>query len=261
VLVREHNGAVIVRYGLVRGKTQAQADRDKARKEATTKHAEEVGDRGGAHADDGHISNALLVRITEAQTRAMGEVLAQSPALLVRLVVAALTPTADHEPAPVRLQPDGMGRSAHHFAADDDAPPQSLAANFLAAFDEVPDDLEGAARALGALALRFLDLRQIKYRATPLSTVAEVIAATDPSIYLPAIRGQFDAEDYFASASGKIAKAALDEMGRATPTGANKSALAAAAAAAAQELGWLPPELRHPQFELAKPAKKKARAA
>ncbi len=88
----------------------------------------------------------------------------------------------------------------------------------------------------------------------------------DGEHYLTAIRAAFSADDYFNRSRKAAAIAALEEMhaagfinglnGRDDLDRMKKGELATWAAEQAQRWGWLPPQLRHPAYELIRPEPK-----
>ena len=97
-----------------------------------------------------------------------------------------------------------------------------------------------------------------------------LIAALPGASYLASMRELFDAPDYFSRSTKALILAAIDEMheaGHATEISATstlthlkKSALATAAATAARACGWLPAELRHPDYALDTPKAPKSKS-
>ncbi len=85
------------------------------------------------------------------------------------------------------------------------------------------------------------------------------------------MRERFSPDDYFKRATKAIALAAIEEMREAgcgdglapedVLADMKKADLAAAAAGAARECGWLPPELRHPDYALRSAAAEQSEAA
>lgn len=78
----------------------------------------------------------------------------------------------------------------------------------------------------------------------------------------PAIIGQFDQADYFASAPSSLAISALVDMGVDPPKNVKKKMLADLATDHAMKTRWLPPQLRTKDYDgpAAKPAPKKPKA-
>ena len=106
---------------------------------------------------------------------------------------------------------------------------------------------------------RTLDLRAQKHAAADVDSVNALIAALPGKAYLEAMREAFNAADFFTRATLPVIRAAMEEMGSegADPK-AKKAALAAIAATDAKATGWLPSELRHPDYSLTTGKRRKA---
>ena len=192
------------------------------------------------------VSNALHLSLTEAQTIVASAVLAGDPLLAMRAAIAGLSSSSWS--SPVKLRTDGYQRSSGYD--------QSFQVAFQNTWDWTLLDL---AQQLAALVAGALDMRDYSTHGKRDSDEA-LIAAMNPATYLDAMREAFLAEDYFNRASAAVARAALAEMGEVIGTGAKKAELALAAARAAKNTGWLPPELRHPGYALI-PKKHRAKMA
>jgi hypothetical protein len=92
-----------------------------------------------------------------------------------------------------------------------------------------------------------------------------LIAALPAEDYLAAMRELFDPADYFKRSPARVASAAIAELAKAdrddpvVPLPTKKADLAQVAAEKAKRLGWLPPELRHPEYALIGQTPKKTR--
>lgn len=249
-----------IEYGYLR-KTEAQVTREKE-KVKKKKAADAAIARGEElPPEEPEISQKLLEDITALQTKAVAEALAQCPQLAVQIAAAALTVGAPSygDMWPVRLNPDGMKKSGFNSASeDDDGFNEDEEPGFASVLASVPKD-----RAAAILAVnlgRALDLRRRKFAGVGEADAAALVGFLPGAIYLKAMRETFDASDYFARGSAKIAIAALEDMEVPFERGAKKPVLAEAAAEAANTKGWLPAELRHPDYALIG-AKRTKRAA
>jgi ParB family chromosome partitioning protein len=211
---------------------------------------------GASGSDDGAtaISNALMETITTAQTLAAATALARDPALALRVAVAALRSTPWSSPAKISLTP---------FTADLRRPGNRPDGEFEDEMLRLAG--EDTAALLDRLAVHVaasLTLRASSAR-SPREDALALVCSLPAAPYLAAAREQFLADDYFKRATKAIALAAIDEM-REAGCGAGlapedvlaamkKADLAAAAAEAARACGWLPPELRHPDYRLTAP--------
>jgi ParB family chromosome partitioning protein len=181
------------------------------------------------------ISSALLESLTTTLTLAAQRTLEKVPLLALRIAVAGLEATRWGDP--VKLSAAGYG----HIDRDED-----FAAS-LARIAEVPEtDLWLRFARLVAAAL---DLRLYNTYADR-SYIETLRDALPGEPYLATARQLFNAVDYFARATKSIAEAAIEEMDGQVARGGRKSEVAAYAAQRAKERGWLPPELRHPEYAL-----------
>lgn len=246
-----------IEYGVVKGKSQASLDREKAK--AAKSAAVDADDALDAEPENA-ISQALLGDITGWQTLAIAKALAQCPALAVRVAAAALAPAQGYDnyiQSPVRLTVSGMLRGGHYNSEDGDPlDVERVGSGFGAAFAAISE--KRAANALAVNIARAIDVRRIKHKDVDLDEIAALVAAIPGDEYLKAMRAEFDPVDYFARASGKVALAALDDMAvSGFDKKAKKPVLAEIAAKEAKAQGWLPDELRHPDYAV-KRAKKAA---
>lgn len=259
-IVRD-DGSII--FGRIRGKTPAQLAREKEKAKAAADGETEEGAAPGPS-----LPAALLVDITAMQTRAVHKALMAAPSLAVRLAAAALAPRPSnfYGTLPVRLTPEGLDKHIASAADDeDDIGEEDVTSGFAELLATIPAGTDAASlsQAMSALALhlgRALDFRTFNASADR-ADAAAVVAALPGKAYLEAMRSMFDPADYFKRASAAVATEALEEMAVPFERGARKAQLAEAASAAAAEQGWLPVELRHPDYAVTKlkaAAKKKA---
>jgi len=197
-------------------------------------------------AGEPRISNSLMMSISEKQTMAAAKALASSPAVALAIVVAGLR---SHDSAPVKITSAGFHGAKG--AIDDTG---------YGNFGEVLDDLAGKdlteelARALS----RTLDLR--RYAANDhafghkcdSAGIAALVAWLPGDTYLAEMRVEFDAGDYFHRSPAAVIRAAIAEMDprRQVSASAKKKDLVAIATELADPMGWLPEELRHPEYVL-----------
>lgn len=194
------------------------------------------------------MSQALTQTVTEALTIATCNALAADPRLAVRLMTAALTSSTV---APANVSTHGHAsvklRSSREFPAVFDDLLQTPFEVVLSRF----------AQAVGAT----LDMTHKTwiYRAGDTGNTA-LRDALPGGAFLEAAREAFNATDYFKRSSKAAILATVDEMkeagcaGRLAPEDVladmKKSELADAVADEARACGWLPPTLRHPEYQL-----------
>ncbi len=252
-------GRVEIGYGLVRPKPgqKPAAARDSYPIHGDQDDAGDVGTAPGAKNDDGGtgISAALTMTITEQQTIAAQRTVAEAPVAALRLAIAGLRSYAN----PVKLRTEGYRASSSPELGD-----------FVDELAALGDDVDLAAEFARAVA-RALDLRLYSPRSTLHGSGekgskpepnAALIAALPGEAYLAQMRALFDPEDYFKRAPAEIARQAVMEMTGGevyVPPSTRKADLAAQAAERARGSGWLPAELRHPEYELIKPKTPKYR--
>jgi ParB family chromosome partitioning protein len=239
-----------IMYGLVRPKAGKAAV---ATKPGQDGHQEEDGadklpdgDSGAEHDENGapRISNSLMMSISEKQTLAAAKTLAASPAVALAIVVAGLN---SYDTGPVKITKAGW----HGVRGIVDHGPFAEA---LAALDGKDLAVE-LARTLSCT----LDLR--RYAANDQAFghrcdtpgIAALVAALPGSFYLAHMREEFDAGDYFHRSPAASIRAAIAEMAcgtRELGDKVKKADLVAIATELAGPTGWLPAELRHPDYRL-----------
>jgi ParB family chromosome partitioning protein len=211
------------------------------------------------------VSEALRITVHESLTKAAAQVLKQQPDLALQALVAQMMTSSSGGPVKVSDHGDAVVSDSskrdyrmgwhHHFRALDGRSPDALRVML-------------AHRVAQALNL----VPSAGYNAS--TEPAQVYALRDSlpgPDYLAAMRAAFLAEDYFSRTGKQTAIAALEEMhagGARFGLGARddlerkkKTELAAWAAEQAKTWGWLPPELRHPEYALLVPEAKEPRAA
>ncbi|MBA4132529.1 MAG: hypothetical protein C0519_14035 [Hyphomicrobium sp.] len=194
------------------------------------------------------ISGALMQAITEAKTRAASEALTADPKIAQIIITAALL---SRYIAPSNVSNNGFPELRRERF-------DSFAEGLAALLKMNTDAVEVLfAEAVAST----LDLResvwQFKSRDSGIDTL---IAALPGRWYLSAMRRHFLAADYFKRATKETALAAIAEIKEAGHGGnlapidelaaMKKADLAQAAAEAALACGWLPPQLRHPDYTL-----------
>lgn len=195
------------------------------------------------------VSGALRQTVSEALTVAVAGALAEDASLAMKLLTAALECRHD---APAAVRGDG------HACVR-----QRGTQVFADVFAGLLGGTEAAARQRFAAAVATtLDLTHDTWRFKSRDSGTVMLRdACPPVSYLAAARTAFLADDYFKRASKETAIAALDEMREAgcaaglapgdVLAGMKKSELAGVASSTARACGWLPPELRHPAYDLA----------
>lgn len=201
------------------------------------------------------ITQALTVTIHEALTVAAADVLRADPLVALQVLVAQLETSSSNGPVKIddhgnavvsdRYKRDHQKRFSHRLRQVRDA---ETAALLVTLADRV------------AQALSMVPSGHGVYNAT--TEAGEVAALRDylpGGAYLATMRERFGYADYFARARKETAIAALTELhdagikGTESPPleklqGLKKGDLAQVAAACCKAAGWLPPELRHPEY-------------
>jgi hypothetical protein len=218
-------------------------------------------------AGEARISNSLMMSISEKQTLAASKTLAASPGVALLLAVAGLR---SYSEAPIKISSQGWHGGTGGIE------------NGHGPFAEVIADLADKdltvelARALS----HTLDLRryaandQAFGRRSDTPGIEALVSALPGALYLTAMREEFDAGNYFKRAPAAVIRAAIAEMTRGKRDlgdKVKKADLVEIATGLAGPTGWLPEELRHPDYALtidqapAAPApakgRRKARAA
>ena len=268
----DDGGGVEVLYGVLRPAADGQrdledaidredADGDDGWDEGDDDSGEESGEPDAAASAPAErpfaISGALTETITTAQTKAVATIVARDSELALRLAVAALRTTSYGSPAKLGIEQTALERppTTGDFAAH-------WAAARSATYGAIIQDFAGLVAASLSLVERHYvgDGAREAHRA--------LVASLDGDEYLVWMREAFLADDYFRRAGKDTALAALAEMQEAGAAPGlapedvlaemRKADLAAAAAAAAKACGWLPPQLRHPDYTLDAPATRPA---
>lgn len=211
------------------------------------------------------ITQALAVSVHEALTIAAAQVLRADPLVALQVLVAQLECSTSN--GPVKITDAGN-------AVVSDRHKRDHRKTFAKRLPQVTGAQAGpllvtlAARV--AQSLSMVPSGHGVYNAT-FTEAGQVAALRDflpGAEYLDAIRQAFNASDYFARASKATALAAIEELREAGCfAGAvvssakgleamKKAELVTFAAERAKRFGWLPPELRHPDYELIAPERR-----
>lgn len=204
------------------------------------------------------ISKTLAEAVQVQRTLAAARVVARAPELALALLLAQLRHR--NEASPVRV----TGRG--HKEIDQRG---ERLVSYAKELTETGLGIDHLVRSLAPLIAQRLNLVStvtgytFGQPATNEDDITALVAALPGDDYLAAARDAFLAEDYFKRATKATALAALEEMNEAGVTlglapedvlaGMKKADLAAAASAHAKACGWLPPELRHPDYALIMP--------
>jgi ParB family transcriptional regulator, chromosome partitioning protein len=191
------------------------------------------------------ISAALFEDVTRQQTEAAALALTDQPELALRFLLASLE---SYTGKPVDIS---IGVVAHGRA--------SIGHN------EFPTQLKKVAKydraRLDAELVRLVaaSMNMVVFTASGSNIGAPLVAMLPGDAYLAAARKVFNATDYFSRSGRLTAEAALKEMVKAelltkgdlgAVAGGKKSAAATLAAEHAKRFGWLPPEMRHPDYAI-----------
>lgn len=207
---------------------------------------------GAKKADDDaepNVSGVLTEIITKAQTAAASKVVAEEPSIALALIVAALE-SASGKCVDVSVGGLAPGRSSLGYHQID----KQLKKVGKLSESDLMDEL---ARLVA------ISLDCVVSHAGEKPGTDELIAMLPGDKYLEAMREEFDPGEFFARCASKMAINALHEMGETGIRGGRKDDLVDAAAKKAQETGWLPDRLRHPDYALIgqQPRKQKSRKA
>ena len=266
VLELEPNGTLHINAGLIRPATadigstpdddlgdedDDEFDDEGDELEDDDSDAEEDGLEEENDAGDGlKISGVLMRSVSETLTMAAAASLQQQPDIALRVAVATLMSNGHERPA--KLTSNGWPADA--------MPRMATAVNFDAIFQSLSDTpLSELLGRFGVLVSNSLDMRNYG-GAGPNKHDKALIAAIDGNAFTLEARKAFNAIDYFARASKAVSLAAIDEIREAglgdglapedVIADMKKTALAEVAGEFATRSGWLPPELRHPTYEL-----------
>jgi hypothetical protein len=183
------------------------------------------------------LSAPLTLLLTEAQTAAVSETIAQGRVHVATAVAVAALKSAQ---GPVRLK--GMAPAD----VDRDAFPRHLAA-------AIALDGQVLLRELARLISASVDLRRgLKSYERPdpePEAVLALVGALDPAAYAAAAREALDLSRYFQGAPKALVLAAIEEAAPTALAGARglkKADLAAYAVEHVAPTSWLPPLIRHP---------------
>lgn len=202
------------------------------------------------------MSQALTQTVTEALTVAAANALESDSELAVRLMTAALMSST--------LAPSNISMHGHALVklrSTRDFP--TVFAELL----ELPFDQVSVKFAQAVAATLDLTHRTWIYQAADVGNKA-LRDALNGGDFLAAAREAFNPTDYFKRSSKAAILAAVDEMkeagcaGRLAPEDVladmKKSELADAVGNEARAFGWLPPALRHPEYQLFETAQSEA---
>lgn len=208
-------------------------------------------DKAEAEAEEANpfaISQALQQTVTESLTVAAAKALASDPNLAMRIITAALTSTY--------MSPANIRNEGHHLVRKTGM--DSFTPTFNALLESTDEFV--AARFCEAVGTT-LDLTHkawvYKGRDPGVGALRDALRG---DVFLAAAREEFNAADFFKRSSKAVALAAALEIHEAkaseglAPTkelaALKKGELADAITTAATECGWLPPDLRHPEYAL-----------
>lgn len=185
------------------------------------------------------ISGALTMRLSEQVTRAAILAIAANPTLAFRLLTAAMHSRWE---SPLKVSSQGLDYLRH----DHERQP------FHKAFEQATGRQEEVARTIAGM----LDMRIMNANGPRTYEAQAILEAIGEETYSAMALKIFDPADYFASASAaridefvqdlnEIQRRNLgDKVEPIKPPKGKKAEKAAWAAAHAEEVGWLPPELR-----------------
>ena len=248
----ENDGTLIVEYGIARpAVSSAKAAAAMAPTAGQSPEIKETPAKGeNPEAPD--ISNALKHRLSVQLTRGTAAALVQDPELALVILLAAFA----SEGTAVRANMTGLGSSTLELTDAYD-----IADNIkLFKAMKITERLEMVAAVVSAaLDFQNLSLDGDKYGGS--NDVRAICNSLDPASLNAALRGAFDAKDYFAGVNKALCLAAIKEAFGADAarqqSGNSKAEIAAFAQENVPQTGWLPPQLRAAGYD-GPPVKQKA---
>ncbi|NPU69986.1 ParB N-terminal domain-containing protein [Bradyrhizobium sp. 83012] len=237
-IVDVENGHLVVSFGIKRP-----AEAEPARRNV------DAGDIGGAAAststkpkapDEPEISQALKQRLGEQLTKAAATALIQDEQLALSVLLAGF---CSYDGAGVKVSVNGLGGGGpdEEVLGSDEFPKALRLAMQLKPAERIT--------LLADIAARALNFRDFALDNDDEDSGAIAICnALDPSLINPALRGAFDAKDYFAGVSKALSLKAIEEalgpdLARQQAKG-GKAEITAFAIENVPPTGWLPPQLR-----------------
>lgn len=252
----DHDGALTVQYGILRPVvTSAKAAAAAAPTAGAAPEVKKPSAKAADTPEEPEISNALKHRLSVQLTRGTATALLQDPELALILMLAAF---ASHGML-VRVNALGLGSSTLDLTGQEELPVN------IELFKKMKpaERLEMvAAVTAGALNFENVSLDGDKYGEA--EDVRAICNEIDPKALNAALRGVFDAKDYFGSVNKALCLAAIGEALGADVArqhaNSSKQEIVALAIENVPETGWLPPQLRAKGYD-GPPAKKTAAKA
>ncbi len=233
-IVEFDGGIVSITYGVT--KPDAVSSGSKAK--ATSKAIDAASDAGGAAAEEPAISQSLLHRLSVQLTDGAATALSQDLELAMIVLLAGIALGHDHQ---VRVSVRGLGAARMNLLGGADlADNMTLLKNM---------DLQGRVALLTTIAAATLDFQNFTLDMQDRHTSAVAVCdALDQKSLNAALRGVFDAKDYFSGVSKGLALAAIGEalgpdIERQQAKG-KRPEIAAFAIENVAATGWLPKQLR-----------------
>lgn len=191
-------------------------------------------------ADEPAISQALLHRMSLQLTEAAATALQQDVELSLIVLLAGIQARHDGN---VNVRIGGVG------AAKLDVTGAVEVADNIAVLRKMKlQDRMALVAPIAAAALDFQNCSLDQNVGDRFNTLHAVCNALDPKAFNAALRGAFDAKDYFEGVSKPLCIAAIREAGftedQAKTSAKSKGEIAAFAIANVPQTGWLPPQLR-----------------
>lgn len=183
------------------------------------------------------ISNALLHRLSVQLTQGTATALLQDLELSTIVLLAGIADGSDPQ---VKVNVRGLGAATMDLLGG-----QDVAAN-IALLKQM--DVQGRVQLMTSIAAATLDFQNCTLDGDRDSTAAAICDALDAKALNAALRGAFDAKDYFSGVSKGLALAAIGEalgpdIERQQSKG-KRAEIAAFALANVPSTGWLPKQLR-----------------
>jgi hypothetical protein len=246
-------------WGWIKPESEIAADREEPESEEQVAEVEE-----GPGAEPASVIAAL----SEQRTLAFADVVAGDTTTALELLLATMM-AGSHSGSPLILKADGAEAVAHYMeslvgdGADAGAIGDLTFGEYMAKMrlETTPGVRELVATMMASaldLTARAMDPKNAWGKSVTEEGVAALQGALDGDKLLAAMRRRFDPVTYFAGAKKDHALRAIEEcQGEATAKSwgnRKKGLIAAFAAEAAAQAGWLPPLLRVPAYESPTPA-------
>lgn len=260
VVALDWRNAIEIVYGVKRPTGDTQVDLEDSIDNAGSR-GDDAPDKAAKSPFD--VSAPVVEAITRARTEAAAKVLETEPDLALKCIVAALE--SSFGPVDISVGGNAHGRGQLPRA---EFKKRLVKATALGREVLLGELAHWVAKSLD-LVVRFRSGSANPYENSAPAGSVELLALLPGAEYLEAARAAFPAGDYFGRAGKATALKALEEMlkagcltqGDLPGPNARKGDIAHLAAEQAATHGWLPPEMRHPDYCIGNQKPKAKRAA